>query len=86
MLSANIGSVRTLALSCDRTTLAIGVDRSVTLWDLEKQRERVQFRCEYDVVSVAFSPDGRTLVAGLYDGSINIWPAATATVVRRAGW
>ena len=86
VLSKNFGSIERLALSCDKTTLAIAADRSVVLWDLNEQKERARFRCQDTAVSVAFSPDGRTLVAGLRDGTIQIRQAADPEEVRQAGW
>ena len=34
-----------------------------------------------DVNSVAYSPDGRTVVSGSYDGTIRIWDAQTGAAV-----
>src|SRR5438067_10219773 len=50
----------------------------------------VRYRNVGRVFSVAFSPDGRTLLAGAWDRSIRLWDLATKQELRRyaghTGW
>ncbi len=52
---------RMLAFSPDSKTLACSTLDSLTMWDMETQRKR--FERKTAALSMAFSPDGRTLVA-----------------------
>lgn len=58
-------SVSSLALSADGATLAVGTYGQVTLWDLPK-REPIAVLDDIPgpILSLAFSPDGKTLAAG----------------------
>jgi WD40 repeat protein len=51
---------------------------------------QVRYRNVGRVFSVAFSPDGKTLVAGAWDGSIRLWDLATRQELRQytghTGW
>jgi RNA polymerase sigma factor (sigma-70 family) len=50
----------------------------VKVWDLATGKERTFYRGDTGrVFSVAFSPDGKTLAAGLRDGAIRLWDVAT---------
>jgi WD40 repeat protein len=50
------------------------MDHSIRLWDLQSQRDPTVLHGHLtEVWSVAFSPDGRTLISGAKDGSINLW-------------
>jgi RNA polymerase sigma factor (sigma-70 family) len=50
----------------------------VRVWDLATQKQRTFFRGDTGRVhAVCFSPDGTTLVAGLRDGTIRRWNAAS---------
>jgi len=69
-----------LAVSSDGTTLASSAeDRTVRLWTLDTltPRELVPAQADW-VQSLAFSPDGRRLALGRYDGLLALWdPAAS---------
>ena len=50
----------------------------------------VRYRGVGRVFSIAFAPDGKTLLAGAWDGSIRLWDVATGKEIRRftghRGW
>src|SRR5436309_2397117 len=41
-----------------------------------------RFRHGWDVHALTYSPDGKTLVSGSYDGTVVIWDAATGKRLR----
>src|SRR5262249_26277861 len=49
----------------------------IALWDPRTLEERDSFRDVNGIVSVAFTPDGRTLVAGCSFGFVELWRTAT---------
>jgi WD40 repeat protein len=85
-----------MALSPDGRTLAVGVTGDeldvtparprVKLWDLTASKEQACFmRRGWAVSSVAFSPDGKTLAAGigpLYGDGVVLWDVSTGKEIR----
>ncbi|MFI5461086.1 MAG: c-type cytochrome domain-containing protein, partial [Isosphaerales bacterium] len=68
-----------LAVSADGTRLASSAeDRTVRLWKLDTLTPLESIPAQPDwVQALAFSPDGRRLALGLYDGLLALWdPAA----------
>jgi WD40 repeat protein len=54
------------------------VDKSVKLWDVASRQNVATLKGhESYVLSVAFSPDGKTLASGSYDKSVKLWDVAT---------
>ncbi|MCE7986630.1 MAG: hypothetical protein DYG89_36110 [Caldilinea sp. CFX5] len=76
----------------DRAQLAFGsMDHSVWLWPIQYPASTIPsphaaplvLRTPDEVHSVAFSPDGRHVLAGSYDGVIHLWDAQTGQPLRQ---
>ncbi len=66
--------VTVLAFAPDGKVLASAQDQKIHLWDARSGRELESRRGHsLDLVSAAFSPDGRTLVSGSRDSTALVW-------------
>ena len=85
--------VRSIAFSPDGRRAVTGdVVGTARLWDLETGRQVHLFehftgpQSSYDMtaftVSVAFSPDGRSVVTSSHDGAARLWDASEGTLLR----
>ena len=80
------GNGNSLAFTIDGRTLIAGAGRAVRLWDVNTLEEVIRLPTRSHVECIALAPDGVTIVAGLADGTLQIWRAATVEEVRRANW
>lgn len=61
-------------------------DRTVKLWNVEeKSWERTLEGHDYEIGTLAVSPDGRTLASGAINGEIRIWDIATGACKQTLG-
>ncbi|MCI0465046.1 MAG: WD40 repeat domain-containing protein [Gemmataceae bacterium] len=89
ILKGHTDMVYAVAFSPDGKTLASASrDETVKLWHVATGKERATFQAHteadkesrepvYSVMSVAFSPDGKTLAAASYDLTVKVWDVAT---------
>jgi WD40 repeat protein/serine/threonine protein kinase/DNA-binding XRE family transcriptional regulator len=78
--TANLGAV---ALAPDSSTLLTG-GRELQLWDVQTGRELRTFDGHSAaIMSVAFGPDGQTVLSGSIDTSARLWDVATGSERRR---
>jgi WD40 repeat protein len=75
--------VQTFALSPDGGTLAVACPGRVRLWTLGTVKEMPSLRIEHSsAFRLEFSPNGRTLTAGTFDGRILTWDFQSATLLQ----
>ncbi|MDR3636748.1 MAG: serine/threonine protein kinase [Isosphaeraceae bacterium] len=85
VFQADPTSVRSLGLSADGATLAVGgEDRTISIWEVARLRESPHPQPRHvlrghraAVWSFAFSPGGSTLAAASLDNTVSIWDVAT---------
>jgi WD40 repeat protein len=88
---AHTGGIIRLAFSADGARLATASsNREVKLWTAAGMREERNLTGQSDwVQSLAFSPDGRALALGRYDGTVTLFDPASgrrlADLIRPAG-
>jgi len=76
------------AFSPDGRTALTATDNTVALWDVVTGAELRRFAGDLymgQVMSVAFSPDGNTVLAGAWGPAARLWDVATGTELQRFG-
>jgi WD40 repeat protein len=66
------GWTRSIAISNDGSSVAVGTDRGVVAFDTESWNVLCSISTEHPVTALAFSPDGRQLAFGLDQGQLMI--------------
>jgi WD40 repeat protein len=77
------GELFGVAYSRDGRRLALGCGTSVRVYDTLTWAEVARFDDAQSVYSVAFSPDGRLVAAGGFEGAVQFWNLSTSAPVRR---
>lgn len=82
---AHDGWIRSLALSPNGKLLATcGLDQKVRLWSADDGAARAEWvGHNQDAYSVAFHPDGKSVVSGDLRGVIKVWDIGTGKPVRQ---
>jgi WD40 repeat protein len=83
-MQACSGRVRSIAFSPDGKTLASLADGSIRQWDVGTgQPKGDKTGHQEPVVSVAYAPNGTTILTAGWDGTVRQWEARTAKEIRR---
>jgi WD40 repeat protein len=81
------GACPAVALSANGKALAVAVDWTTKLYDVEKKRERMVLKGHKgQVQALAFSPDGQTLMTGSWDQTVRLWDVATGLERANYNW
>jgi WD40 repeat protein len=76
-----------LAFSPDSRMLATSANKDIFLWDLTRWRKKTTLRGhEKQVRSLAFLPDGRTLLSAAEDGLVCLWDVASQQQRAAYNW
>ena len=87
LLTGHSDDVTGVAFSSDGNTLASagGRDNTVRLWRLSDGALLRTLTHPGEVLSLAFSPDGQTLAAGISDNTICLWRVSDSTPLAELG-
>ncbi|MCM2372772.1 protein kinase domain-containing protein [Aporhodopirellula aestuarii] len=81
------GPVKSVAVSPDGQTAASGSgwpsgDQTIRIWDVETGEQKQALSLGFNVMSVAFSSDGRQMIAGGASPEISLWDVQTGELLR----
>jgi WD40 repeat protein len=84
MTPAGLDNITSLAFSPDNTVLAVGTRAGgLALWDIRRQQRQAEMNVgQGDVLSLAYTPDGKTVCAGGSDGFVDLVDADSGEVRR----
>jgi len=70
-----------MTFSADDKFVVTAGDREADLWDVPTRRLMRSFKSEFDIRSIAASPDGTMLATGGSDGSLRLWSMETGAQI-----
>ncbi|MEM7552540.1 MAG: NB-ARC domain-containing protein [Cyanobacteria bacterium P01_A01_bin.84] len=74
---------KTIAAGCDGMSIPNDIDhQQVRLWNVKDKSEKILVGHDISVNSVAFSPDGSTLVSGSTDATMKLWDVSTSQLLQ----
>jgi len=56
--------------------------RTIHLWDVDSGTQKQVLQADSRTQGLVFSPDGKTLVSGSWNGKIRLWDAATGAQIK----
>jgi WD40 repeat protein len=74
--------VHSVALSPDGKLIASATSSNASVWDAGTGQELERFKRKLRAHVVEFTPDGKTLLAGSEDGTVQHWDVATGNLAR----
>ncbi len=81
------GGCSAVAMSADGRAMAVAVDWTTLVYDVEKRRERLVLKGHKgQVAAVGFSPDGGTVMTGSWDQTVRLWDTATGKERANYQW
>ncbi|MCG9129424.1 T9SS type A sorting domain-containing protein [Candidatus Poribacteria bacterium] len=83
-IEADTSPRRTVAITHDGNTFAAGIGKEIVLWDIPSG-ERISTLVGHtgSVSSLAFSPDGKSIVSGNWSDTVRLWDITTATQKKK---
>ncbi|MFS8085296.1 MAG: caspase family protein, partial [Acidobacteriota bacterium] len=77
-LTGDSGAIQSVTFSAKSDLVAsVSSDKTIRIWNAGSGQEIRTLRHSTEVLSAAFSPDGKTLAVGCSDGSIKFWEVAS---------
>jgi WD40 repeat protein/ankyrin repeat protein len=84
--------INSIAFAPDGKTLGLGVgswlakETLLELWDIKTQKIQKQFKGHrFNIISIAFSKDGRQIASGDSEGNCKLWDIETQKAIRSFG-